>query len=432
MFGPRPLYRKPATGLLPLLLASALLAPPALAAPGDVNADAAVDVRDALLVLRAAVELDTLTPGQIAAADVAPRPGAEGRLVGDGKTDVQDAIRILQDIVGLLSPADLAPAEPLTLYTLNAGDQCRDNPSVTAVDLTRYFTSPNDSVTLNAFTPGSTPNHMVVRGDTGYLANSGSNTLQIIDLKANAITGTVEIGAGTNPFQVALVGEKAYVSLLISNEVAVVDLNTRQVTKSIPVGTGPTGIVAAGGKVYVGNSGFVWNPDTSSGSYDPGTVSVIDPATDAVVNTLNVAINPQDIAVDLQGYLHVVSLGDYTPANPGKVTVINPATGQTVGTVAIGGTPGAIAITFDGKAYLADTSNGILTYDALSLQVLRGPDQAVKVNPQAWDLATDARGRVYVAQLDPAIGKVTVLDSRTDAVVTEIGVGPCAEGIAVR
>jgi len=67
---------------------------------GDVNGDGAVTVADALLALRAAVGLATLTDAQRAAADVAP-PSGLGKPAGDGRVDVLDAVRILRRAIGL-------------------------------------------------------------------------------------------------------------------------------------------------------------------------------------------------------------------------------------------------------------------------------------------------------------------------------------------
>jgi hypothetical protein len=58
---------------------------------GDLNSDGKVNVQDATLALRAAVNLITLTPAQVTAADVNK----------DGKVNVQDATKILRVAVGL-------------------------------------------------------------------------------------------------------------------------------------------------------------------------------------------------------------------------------------------------------------------------------------------------------------------------------------------
>jgi hypothetical protein len=75
---------------------------------GDVNGDGEADIRDAVLVLQAAVGQVDLTADQRLAADMAPENGADGREVGDGAVDVADAVRILEYAVGLI-PEEIWP-----------------------------------------------------------------------------------------------------------------------------------------------------------------------------------------------------------------------------------------------------------------------------------------------------------------------------------
>ena len=59
--------------------------------PGDMNGDGAVDIGDALSILRAAMGLVTATPGQIAACD----------MDGDGMLTVADALQVMRMSMGL-------------------------------------------------------------------------------------------------------------------------------------------------------------------------------------------------------------------------------------------------------------------------------------------------------------------------------------------
>ncbi len=398
--------------------------------PGDVDGDGKRSLSDVILTLRIATGLQPATPEKITLADVAPRPGTEGRLYGDGKVTIADAIRLLQFAVGLLSEQDLTPEENRFIYVLNAGPKCKGPAYLSLVDLFNLRTKQGEVVRLNLLPLGDIPNAMVSQGQTGYIVNSGSNTLQIVDLSALKTVGTVSLGEGTNPMQMALVGRRAYVTLLLTNEVAVVDLDKLEVSQRIPVGSGPTGIAYANNKVYVTNTNFQgFDPSTGVSKYGPGTVSVLDPLTNRVIKDIPVDINPQTILEDSRGRLHVVCTGNFGDI-PGRINIIDPKTDTVVGRVDIGGAPGSLAFAFNGKAYLSDSLNGLTSYDFRALEILRPPSQALKVTPFPWAMVTDTRGNLYVSVL--STGDLLVLDTFKDEFIGRVGVGDCPEGLYIR
>jgi sugar lactone lactonase YvrE len=76
---------------------------PFAVAPADLNSDCRVDIADAIIALRFAVGIAQPTLLQIAAADVAPYPGVEGRVRGDGKITIADVVVILRMALGMES-----------------------------------------------------------------------------------------------------------------------------------------------------------------------------------------------------------------------------------------------------------------------------------------------------------------------------------------
>ncbi len=139
-------------------------------------------------------------------------------------------------------------------------------------------------------------------GEQLYVALNGTNQLGIIDTKTNTLVKTIKVGNA--PRQVVVVGDDAFVSneggrparpgeytnesdgtAIVANKVtgaastgtvSVVDLNTDREIKEIPVGLEPTAeYLASDGTLMVANS----NDDT---------FSLIDPATESVVQTVNV------------------------------------------------------------------------------------------------------------------------------------------------
>ena len=207
---------------------------------------------------------------------------------------------------------------------------------------------------------GPTANRAVIRGNNAYVVNSGAFPsgagagIQVVNLNTRAVTNTIPLPDGSNPWDIAFVSNsKAYVTCLYNNSVVVINpllQGAAAVVKTIPlpvfsgpmgpVPAGPEGIVVAGGYAYTANTGF----DVSTFGYVPGTVSVIDTATDTVVDLIHTSqVNPQDLAVGPAGRINVVSTGDYW-SRFGVMDVIDTATRTVIDSVNLGGSPGNITV----------------------------------------------------------------------------------------
>jgi len=414
-----------------VVLLAALSLSPCSARPGDVNGDGIIALQDALLALKASLGLVALSPEASAAADVAPRPGAQGRVYGDGQVTVADAIRILQVVVGLLDETQLAPTANTRIYTLNGKTPFGSPGTVSVIDIDAMLAGSPSASVVNAFGAGAAPNQMLIADGMGYIVNSVSNTLQIVDLDTNRdVRPPIYLGDGANPMQMALPGNgKAYISLLLANEVAVVDLRSGEVTNRIKVGTAPTGMASAAGKVYVTNTAFSYDPTANKVTYGQGSVSVIDAISEKVVKTIPVGTNPQFTALDPKGRVHVSCTGDYGPT-PGEIDVIDPRIDTVVAKVPIGGAPGPIAITFDGRAYVADSIYGVTGYDANALQVTLPPEHALNLGGSVFDIKADSMGRLYAALFDK--DAVVMFDPNSGQVLAKAQTGSGPQAIALR
>jgi hypothetical protein len=76
---------------------------------GDVDRDGTITIGDAIMALKASLQAIDLSAAQQREADVAPYPGTGQRALGDGKVDVEDALRIARYVVGLVSPEEFQP-----------------------------------------------------------------------------------------------------------------------------------------------------------------------------------------------------------------------------------------------------------------------------------------------------------------------------------
>jgi len=143
-------------------------------------------------------------------------------------------------------------------------------------------------------------------GKTLYVVLNQANSVAIVDLTSNRVTGTVPVQNA--PASIVVTGHFAYVTnqggrtpqtgdftvlsagtpivadpvdaFSITGTVSVIDLETNSVVKNIPVGLQPTAILAApNGLIYVANT----NSDS---------ISVIDPAINVVIETQPISVYP--------------------------------------------------------------------------------------------------------------------------------------------
>lgn len=281
-------------------------------------------------------------------------------------------------------------------------------------------------------TVGSVPNRIVSHGEFVYVVNSVPPGITVIDGRSNAVVRNIPLTNGSNPWDLAVVGaNKAYVSNLLANTIAVVDLATGDSLNSIAVGEGPEGILVANNTAYVANTGNF--PD-----FSPSTVSVIDIRSDSVTKTLDVPMNPQDLAQGPDGRIYVVCTGNFAEVG-GKIAVIDPFgdvdfTPVVVDTIDIGGSPGDIGVTTDGLAYLPDFGDGtngfLYAYNIFTGQVLHDNSNPLLVGNGAMHIFFDAvAGKLYVNNFSD--DSVQELDPATAAVVNSFAFGDGAQDMTV-
>ena len=233
------------------------------------------------------------------------------------------------------------------------------------------------------------------------------------------------IASGLNePFAIAVSGAgpeagDVFVANAGSNTVSVINPATNTVVATVNVGTAPEGIAVSGtgpeaGDVFVANAGS-------------NTVSVINPATNTIVDTVSVGTAPARIAVSGAG----PEAGDVFVAIAGSNTVwiINPATNNSV-IVPVGTVPDGIAVSGAGPeagdVFVANAgSNTVSVINLATFTVVA----TVLVGTAPDTIAVDGSGNVFVANADS--NTVSVIDPATDTVVATVPVGTAPEGIAV-
>jgi YVTN family beta-propeller protein len=301
------------------------------------------------------------------------------------------------------SPPAPKPAAPARIYVTNQLDNTA---------------SVIDGATLKIVATvrvGVSPAQIAVSPDrkSVYIANTGSNTVSVLNTDNNTIARTIALPPRSRPVDLAANpnGRYLYTADGGSNRVSVLDTRAMRVVASVRVGTQPLSVAATpdGNTVYVANSGS-------------GDVSVIDTRTNRVVRAIPTGRFPSAVAVTPDG----ASL--YVTNELSGVTIIDAGNG-TVAARLPQPSPFSVAISPNGeRAYVTGLGPGTITaIDTPTHRVAA----TLSVGPYGTDPFTvRATGdAIYVA--NQGTNTLTVIDQSTFKTTHTIATGNSPYGIAV-
>ncbi len=303
-------------------------------------------------------------------------------------------MRLRVTAAGLLAalPLPVAPARAATgqsAWVIGANDG-----SVTRVELDTGVVHPNVA------TVGTVANRITADPDGGFalIVCSGTADVHVLDLGTASVTDVWSLPAGSNPWDAEIAGGRAFVTSLLQDVVFVLDPDDGTLLDTVPVGVAPQGMCVADGRLWVANTGF----DFDTFTFGPGSVSVLDPLTLAVLAEIPVHTNPQECTRGPDGRVHVTCTGDFG-GTTGRVDVIDPATDTVVATLPVPAYPGTAALGAPLPAmYLGVTTtsfaSAVLAYDPFSLAWIA--DVSAPLLPSFdfyGNLRASATGRLLVA-----------------------------------
>lgn len=351
-----------------------------------------------------------------------------------GQTDVQD----LGVVINALTHPDLEITASLSLINLMEPNERR------AVDNEILHFS--NQVLQRRRAVG-----LSIRGHLAYIptfnlpitgaASSGDNIF-IINLEDREVVGEIPIQEGATPQQIAFINDqKLYVTCAAAHEVHVVDIPSRNVTKII---TGafnkPTGITLLNGKAYVSNPAWEWDPEAGMTTYYHSTVTVIDTATDIVLESIPVPTNAEQILNDGDSTIIVKSQGNYNDVT-GYLVLIDATTDEITKTVKLGFAPGSVALNSQKQLFMQGSwqSPGLLIYDIVAQDWIRDEDDTIANfsndadAPIGGGLTFAPDGNLYITQPDWGGGGqdyVRVMDVTDASLLQTYHVGPGASILA--
>lgn len=197
-------------------------------------------------------------------------------------------------------------------FILNEGNYLAGNGSVS------FYSSETGEIHNDLFTAvneralGDIPSFLAVDGDRGYIIVNNSGTIEVVSMLTLESIATL---TGLNsPRQMVIRGRKGYVSSLSSNEVTVIDLDRMEISGNFDIGCTSEAMAIAGDKLF---SAFWSGGDR---------IVITDLATEEVVTTVTVGLEPESMVLDRDNRLWVLCTGGWNGEEIPRLVRINTVT----------------------------------------------------------------------------------------------------------
>lgn len=286
------------------------------------------------------------------------------------------------------------------LYVTNSQSHC-----VTVIDRQR------DTV-VGIIAVGQRPMGIVTSpdGNKVYVANSGSNSISVIDTAAGRVTNTIG-NFGYSPVELALSedGRWLYATNPKSDNVSVIDTGSNTVVRRVSVGRRPAGIVADADrrKIYVANR-------------ESNSVSIVDTDSYTVETNVTVGLNPSGVTVH-EDKLYVANWGS------NDISVIGLPSYSVTKTIPVVQRPLWLQSGLSGRIYVSNGDSNEISFLYATMGMVTDD---VSVGDLPSHMAVDPlRRKLYV--VNGLSEDVSVVDLTTRNVNTVIEVGRRPYGIAM-
>jgi len=303
-----------------------------------------------------------------------------------------------------------------TLFVLHGGE----GQTVSAIDLETGEITPNYEST------GSIPGDITTYNENLLILNSVPASLQIISVEDGIEIATMNLTAGSNPYAMEVDDDWVYVTGLLSGQVYRISPADWNMADSVGVGDAPEGMASNGDYLFVATS------DGWQDGYANSSIHVISKATFSPIDTISTGTNPQRLAWSVDGELHVLCTGNYS-SESGLVTVIDPVSLEVEDTILLGGSPGYICVTDDNIVYVSDfgvetdkdATGYLYSYDASDNSILRTYTNPIEVGYGAMGLLyNEVEDRLFISNYGDNTVQVFHPDSQKVVQTYEVNLAP--------
>lgn len=317
-----------------------------------------------------------------------------------------------------------------------------------------------------------TPVPLNINYPAAYIVNGSSNNISVMRLSDNVVTETISLNGSTFPHHIYLNPANTKLAVAITSKdlsgghsghggsvegqkIQIIDVVTGNIDKEISVNQLPHNAIynALGTElwipqgdsvlgtvlvyktsdwtlqntIYVGKlpSEVTFSNDGSKAyvaNSKDGTVSVIDPVTKTVIQTISTGIDPVGAWPATNGKMYADNEGSQT------VSEIDVITNTVTATINLGFTPGYVAYnTANSELWVSDATNGRVVYYSFISNVWTFQGSITTgANAHAIAFSTD-NNKAYVTNQDA--NTVSIINVSTHSVTTTVNVGSKPNGI---
>jgi YVTN family beta-propeller protein len=304
---------------------------------------------------------------------------------------------------------DPVPPATKAVYILNEGqygDPAGARLSLYDIDRDIVYTDVYESANAGAHL-GSLGDDIIVRDGKAYVVMSGSHDLKIISTADHRLLQSATYpGADPHDVVISADGTRMFLTMLFSDSVLSIDPATLSVRRGIRVGPNPQGMVVAGLRLFVCNSGFG----------EGVTVSVINTENEELLRTITLHYGPTGVAFAPDGSVWVSCTGNAVLDSPfeGRVYVIDGSSLAVKDSVVFPNQLlfGPIALSEDGYAYVLGVTGG---------SFYGGPVHRISMSTHELTL-NYIPGTYYAIASEPGTGSLYLADAKSFSGAGEITV----------
>jgi gliding motility-associated-like protein len=236
-----------------------------------------------------------------------------------------------------------------------------------------------------------------------YVANSGDNTVSVINVTTNLVTATIAVGAKPLSLSVSPDGTRVYVANSGDNSISVINTSTDKVIYTITQINSPycVKVNLAFTLMYVAN-------------YNSKTVTVINTATNSVVTTIPVNDTPTDLCISPDG-TRVYVIDGFN-----NIDVIDAITNKVINNFSTAGIFNGISVSPDGSlVYFTDSGYdyiGVIKTSTLTFA------NTISFSVQPYDVTVSPGGNTAYTSMFKE-GTVDLINLANNSIVSKISVG---------